>query len=54
MILNNEIVKTFKSVSHVVRETGLSQGNISSCLHNRRMYCGGYKWSYENPELLNA
>lgn len=45
----DEIIRKFKSVSHAVRETGLHQGNISSCLHNKRITVGGYKFIYENP-----
>lgn len=48
-LLGNEIIRTFKSVSHAVKETGLSQGNLSSCLNGKRKHCGGYKWSYEKP-----
>lgn len=48
-IQGDRVVATFKSVSHTVKETGLHQGNLSSCLNNRRKYCGGYKWSYEKP-----
>ena len=52
MLLDNKIIQIFKSVSNAVRITGLSQSNISSCLNGRRRTCGGYEWSYENPELL--
>jgi len=51
-ILNNKVVNTYKSVSDVVRKTGVHQGNLSSCLNGNRNYVSGYKWSYENPELL--
>jgi hypothetical protein len=50
MILDNKIIKVFKSVSNAVRATGLAQGNISSCLTGKRKTCGGYSWSYDNPE----
>jgi len=49
MVMGNRVVKIFNSVSHAVKETGLHQGNISSCLHGKRQYCGGYKWQYEQP-----
>jgi len=52
--MGNKVIATFKSVSDVVRQTGLSQGNISTCLHHKRNYCGGYKWSYKNPELFGG
>ena len=55
-IMGNATINVFNSVSHAVKYTGLGQGNISSCLHGKRNYCGGYKWQYfdihENPELL--
>lgn len=50
-ILNNTVVRTYKSVSHAVQLTGLQQSGISMCLNGHRNYCGGFKWSYENPEL---
>ena len=52
MIQENNIVKTFKSVSDAVNKTGLQQSGISMCLNGHRHTCGGYIWSYENPELL--
>ena len=54
MIKGETVVEVFKSVSDAVRKTGLSQSNISSCLNKKRKTCGGYKWSYENPELLEG
>ena len=42
----------FKSVSQSVKETGIHQGNISSCLTGKRKKAGGFNWFYENPELL--
>ena len=48
------LVATYKSVTEAVRATGLHQGNISSCLHGARKTCGGYVWSYQNPELLDG
>lgn len=45
-IMGNKIIKRYKSVSHAVKETGLNQSGISLCLHGRRQFCGGYKWSY--------
>ncbi len=51
-ILGKKVVHIYKSVSDVVKQTGLQQGNISSCLHGNRNYCGGYKWSYDNLEVI--
>lgn len=51
-IKNNKIVNTFKSVTDTVRKTGIHQANLSSVLNGKRKHCAGYRWSYENPELL--
>ena len=48
------IIEIYCSVSEAVRKTGIHQGNISSCLNGSRITAGGYKWTYENPELLDA
>ena len=46
----------FKSVSQAVKETGISQGNISSCLTGKRKKAGGFNWFYgniyQNKELI--
>lgn len=53
---NGNIINIYKSVSEAVRQTGIMQGNISSCLTGKRKTCGGYVWKYkniyENPDLL--
>ena len=54
MLLDNSLKESFLSVSDAVLKTGLQQSGISMCLHNKRVTCGGYGWSYENPELLEA
>lgn len=59
MYFESRLVKTFKSVSAAVKETGLNQANISSCLTGRRKTAGGHTWKYElnihqHPELLEA
>ena len=51
-ILNDKVVRTYKSVSHAVITTGLQQSGISMCLNGHRQYCGGFEWSYSNPELI--
>lgn len=50
--VDGEIKHKFKSVSHAVKETGINQGNISSCLAGKRKKAGGFNWVYENTELL--
>jgi len=51
-IMGDKIIKIYDSQYKAVRETDISQSNMSMCLNGHRQYCGGYKWSYENPELL--
>lgn len=48
----DKIVKIFKSQRDAAIKTGLAQGNLSACLTGSRATCGGYRWKYENPELL--
>lgn len=48
----NKVIKIHKSQRKAVIDTGISQGNISSCLNGRRETAGGYNWKYETPELL--
>lgn len=45
-MLGDKIIKTYNSQRIVVKETGLSQSNISMVLNGKREYCGGYKWKY--------
>lgn len=54
MMKDDIIIKKFNSQREAVIKTGLSQANISSCLNGKRKHCGGYKWIYENPELLEV
>ena len=51
-IMGNKVVNIYKSQREAVLATGLSQGNMSMVLNGKKKLCGGYKWSYENPELL--
>ncbi len=51
-ITGNKIVDVHSSVTRAVKKTGLCQSGISMCLNGKRKYCGGYRWSYENPDLL--
>ena len=53
-VVDGEEKYRFKSVSQAVKETGIHQGNISSCLTGKRKTAGGFNWFYENPELLEA
>lgn len=53
-MLNNIIIKKFQSQRHAVKELGISQGNLSAVLNGKRKYVNGYKFIYENPELLET
>lgn len=52
-MLGDKVVKIFKSQREAVLLTGISQGNMSEVLNNRRQTAGGYRWVYENHDLLN-
>ena len=53
-IMGNKVIKRFQSQRHVVKELGISQGNLSSVLNGKRKYVNGYKFIYENPELVGG
>lgn len=53
-ILNNKVIKRFQSQRHVVIELGISQSNLSAVLNGKRNHVSGYKFIYENPELLKG
>ena len=44
---DNLFVKEFCSIIEAERQTGISNGNIVECLHNKRKSAGGYLWEYE-------
>lgn len=48
-----KVIKRFISQRHAVKELNISQGNLSSCLNGKRKFVKGYKFIYENKELLN-
>ena len=50
--LNGKLINRFLSQRDAVKSTGLSQGNISSCLNGRRNHCGGFVFIYENKDLI--
>lgn len=51
-LMGDKIVKRYKSQREAVLTTGISQGNMSMVLNGKRQTAGGYKFIYENPELL--
>jgi glutamate dehydrogenase/leucine dehydrogenase len=54
-IMGNKIIRIFDSQREIVRELGISQGNLSAALNEKRNYCNSYKWKYiDNPELLES
>lgn len=52
-MMGNKIIKRFLSQRHAVKELGLSQGDLSMVLNGKRKTVDGYKFIYENPELLS-
>lgn len=46
MIVNEEIVKTFSSLSEASKTTGITASNISMCCNGKRFHAGGYTWRY--------
>ena len=52
-MIGDKIVNKFKSQREAVIKTGISQGNMSEVLNGKRKTAGGYKFIFENHELLN-
>lgn len=42
-----EVVKEWASASEVQRQTGINQGNISSCCRGCREFAGGFVWRFK-------
>ena len=51
-MMGEKVIKIFQSQRHVVKELGISQGNLSSVLNGKRNFVNGYKFIWETPELL--
>lgn len=51
-ILWDKIIKKYISQRQAVKETWLSQSNMSMVLSWKKKTCWWYIWIYENPELL--
>ncbi|MFH1327370.1 MAG: hypothetical protein ABIH76_00735 [Candidatus Bathyarchaeota archaeon] len=51
-LLGEKIVARYSCQREAVKKTGLSQGCMSMVLNGARQTTGGYKFIYENPELL--
>ena len=45
-LITGEVVKVYDSAREAARQTGLSQGNISSCCRGRYKKANGYIWNY--------
>ena len=43
-----EFIATYPSAHEAERQTGVNQGNISSCCHGRYKSAGGYVWRLDN------
>lgn len=44
--IGDKLIAEYASVSDAVRKTGVSQGNLSSCLSGKRKTTFGYAWKY--------
>jgi hypothetical protein len=51
-MVGDKIVQRYPCQRVAVLKTGLSQGCMSMVLNGKRKTAGGYKFIYENPELL--
>ena len=45
--LDGELINRYKSILSAEKETGISNGNISSVCNGFRKTAGGYKWKHE-------
>lgn len=45
-ILNNEVVKIYKSIREAARETGICRDSITKCLKGTQQQCNNFKWKY--------
>jgi len=46
--LDNEIIKTFKSLSSAAKQTKLDKSRISKCCHGEAKTTGGFKWKFKD------
>jgi hypothetical protein len=44
--IEGQFVNVFESMAEASKKTGISQGNISECCHNKRRKAGGYLWNF--------
>lgn len=51
--MNDKIIKKFSSIKQAVIEMKLNQGLVSMVLTGKRKHTKGYKFIYQNPELIN-
>lgn len=51
--MNGKKIKRFNSVKEATIKMRLNQGLVSETLRGRRNHTGGYKFIYENPDLIN-
>ena len=49
--LNDNVLNVFKSMVQAERETGIPNGNISSCCNGKLKSAGGFKWRKENERI---
>ena len=51
-LLGDRVVARFNSQREAVLKTGIAQGNMSTVLTGKRQTAGGYRWKFENKDLL--
>ena len=51
-LMGGKVIKRFLSQRHVVKELGLSQGDLSMVLNGKRKTVSGYRFVYEDSNLL--
>ena len=50
---DGEIITTYSSLSDASKITGISKGNISSCISGRLLTINGFTWEVVNKEVKN-
>jgi len=44
--LNNNVLKIYPGVMEAMRQTGINESSIRSCIYGKSKTAGGYKWQY--------
>ena len=46
MIKNNDVIRSFDSITSASEAMKISRGNIRYCITGKRSHAGGFKWKY--------